>query len=136
MDRRESHNAREGKAGQTDSNKDNRSNNGVWSDNVGIKYVYLIIILVVFIVGASALTIQRNNFVGRNCVDASSECQDFFDKIGITSRMIYGSPLDKNQECGHCWLEVDMPFRTWELECTSLRFKDVSSEYKIDWREE
>ena len=102
---------------------------------MGIKYVYLIIILIVFIVGASALTIQRNNFVGKNCVDASSECQDFFDKIGITSRMIYGSPLDKNQECGHCWLEVDILFWTFEFESTKLKFKDVSSEYEIDWRE-
>ena len=102
---------------------------------MGIKYVYLIIILVVFIVGASTLTIQRNNFVGKNCVDASSECKDFFDKIGIESRMIYGSPLDKNQECGHCWLEVDILFWTLEFESTKLKFEDVSSGYKIDWRE-
>ena len=135
MDRRESHNERKGKAGQAYLNKDNRSTNGVWSDNVGIKYVYLIIILVVFIVGVSALTIQRNNFVGVNCVDASSECQDFFDKIGIESRMIYGSPLDKEQECGHCWLEVDILFWTLEFESTKLKFEDVSCEYEIDWRE-
>ena len=92
-------------------------------------------ILIVMLIGLAILTIQRNNFVGKNCVDASSECQDFFDKIGITSRMIYGSPLDKNQECGHCWLEVDILFWTFEFESTSLRFKEVSSEYEIDWRE-
>ena len=93
-------------------------------------------IIIVVMVGFTILTIQRNNFVGKNCVDASSECQEFFDKIGIESRMIYGSPLDKEQECGHCWLKVDILFWTLDFESTKLKFEDASSGYEIDWREE
>jgi len=99
-----------------------------------IKEILILSVILVIIISLSLLVIQRNNFKDKNCVDASAECQVFFSKLGITSRMIYGSKWIDSVRYGHCWLEVEL-CETIEFESTTLQFKDVSSGYKIDWRE-
>ena len=91
----------------------------------------LIIIVILFGLYLNAVEGQRE----KNCVDASKECQEWFTWYGIESRMVYGSRWKNGTRICHCWLEVDILFWTWEFESTSLRFKDVSKKYEVDWRE-
>lgn len=98
-----------------------------------MKKLIIIIICIVILLGLYLNAVEGQK--GKNCRTATNECQEWFAQLGIESRMIYGSKWIDGVRYGHRWLEVDILFWTWEFESTSLRFKDVSSGYKIDWRE-
>lgn len=60
-----------------------------------------------------------------NCVDMSYKLAPYFHKIGLDTKIIYGS----NNDTGHCWLSLN----GYYFDATSLWFNDEKKYPNIDF---
>ena len=71
---------------------------------------------------------SRYNKTNYNCVHMTAEMEEFFEGIGLDTKIVYG--YNNGSTIGHCWLLIELPDGYFEFESVNLRFMDVSKNYE------